>query len=174
MKRLTLLLATFCIVQTSFSAPPNILFILVDDMGYCDPRCFNPESKIATPHIDRLAAEGMRFTDAHSGGSICMPSRYTLLSGRMPYRNWNAASAKRTKKGDWKLILPTGVYVAQDGPLTPDHFVETTGKGPNSKFQLYNLRTDPSEVTNLFSQEPGKAEELFTALKADLARGRSR
>lgn len=45
---------------------------------------------------------------------------------------------------------------------------------PNAKFQLYNLRTDPSETTNLFSQEPGKAMELFTALKADLARGRSR
>jgi len=78
------------------------------------------------------------------------------------------------REGDWKLILPSGVYVAQDGTLTPDHLVETTGKGPNSKFQLYNLRTDPSEVTNLFSQEPGKAEKLFVALKADLARGRSR
>ena len=66
MKRLTLLLATFCMVQSSFSAPPNILLILVDDMGYGDPRCFNPESKIATPHIDKLAAEGKRFTDAHA------------------------------------------------------------------------------------------------------------
>jgi arylsulfatase A len=93
MKRLTLLLATFCMVQSSFSVPPNILLVLVDDMGYGDPRCFNPESKIATPHIDKLAAEGMRFTDAHAGGSICVPSRYSLLSGRMPYRNWNAASA---------------------------------------------------------------------------------
>jgi len=62
--------------------------------------CFNPESKIATPHIDKLAAEGMRFTDAHAGGFHLVPSRYSLLSGRMPYRNWNAASAKRTKKGD--------------------------------------------------------------------------
>jgi arylsulfatase A len=78
------------------------------------------------------------------------------------------------REGDWKLILPSDVYVAQDGTLTPDHLVETTGKGPNSKFQLYNLRIDPGEVTNLFVQEPGKAEELFTALKADLARGRSR
>jgi arylsulfatase A-like enzyme len=66
MKRLTLLFAAFCMVQSSFSAPPNILLILVDDMGYGDPRCFNPESKIATPHIDKLAAEGMRFIDAHA------------------------------------------------------------------------------------------------------------
>lgn len=83
---------------------PNVLIILVDDMGYGDPHCFNPESKIETPHIDRLAVEGMRFTDAHAGGSICVPSRYSLLSGRMPYRNWNAASAKRTKKGDLSAL----------------------------------------------------------------------
>ena len=85
------------------SAPaskPNVLIILVDDMGYGDPGCFNPESKIATPHLDRLAAEGMRFTDAHAGASICVPSRYSLLSGRMPYRNWNAKSAKPSRKGD--------------------------------------------------------------------------
>lgn len=78
----------------------NVLIILVDDMGYGDPRCFNPESKIATPHIDKLATEGMRFTDAHAGASICVPSRYSLLSGRMPYRNWNATSAKPSRKGD--------------------------------------------------------------------------
>lgn len=54
------------------------------------------------------------------------------------------------------------------------HIVKTTGKGPTDKFQLYNLRTDPSETTNVFEQEPEKAKELFAALKADLARGRSR
>ncbi len=82
------------------ASKPNVLIILVDDMGYGDPGCFNSESKIATPHLDRLAAEGMRFTDAHAGASICVPSRYSLLSGRMPYRNWNAKSAKPSRKGD--------------------------------------------------------------------------
>jgi arylsulfatase A-like enzyme len=102
---LLLLFSAFIIPSSSLAtAPPNILIILVDDMGYGDPRCFNPESKIATPHLDRLAAEGMRFTDAHAGGSICVPSRYSLLTGRMPYRNWNAASAKRTKKGDLSAL----------------------------------------------------------------------
>src|SRR5438105_1943786 len=66
---------------------PNVLFILADDMGYGDPRCFNPDSKIPTPHIDRLAAQGMRFTDAHAPGSVCVPSRYGLLTGRYPFRN---------------------------------------------------------------------------------------
>ncbi len=65
---------------------PHILVILADDMGYGDPQCFNPKSKIATPHIDRLAREGMRFTDAHAPGSLCHPSRYGLLTGRYPFR----------------------------------------------------------------------------------------
>jgi arylsulfatase A-like enzyme len=78
------------------------------------------------------------------------------------------------REGDWKLILPSGIYVAKDGTVTPDHIVETHGKGPNDKFQLYNLRTDPGESTNVFTQEPDKAKELFAALQADIARGRSR
>jgi arylsulfatase A-like enzyme len=78
------------------------------------------------------------------------------------------------REGDWKLILPAWVYVAKDGTITPDHIVETAGKGPTEKFQLYNLRTDPGEATNLFEQEPDKAKDLFSALKADIARGRSR
>jgi arylsulfatase A-like enzyme len=78
------------------------------------------------------------------------------------------------REGDWKLILPSGIYAVEDGAITPDHIVETKGKGPNDKFQLYNLRDDPGETTNVFTQEPGKAKELFTALKVDIARGRSR
>jgi arylsulfatase A len=65
---------------------PNIVFILADDLGYGDVRAYNSESKIVTPHLDKLAAEGMRFTDAHSGGSTCVPSRYALLNGRFAVR----------------------------------------------------------------------------------------
>jgi arylsulfatase A len=65
---------------------PNILVILADDMGYGDPGCYNPKSKIATPNIDRLAHEGMRFTDAHAPGPLCHPSRYGLMTGRNPFR----------------------------------------------------------------------------------------
>jgi arylsulfatase A-like enzyme len=67
-------------------AKPNIVILLVDDMGYGDPQCFNPQSKIATPNIDRLAREGMRFTDAHAPGPLCHPSRYGLMTGRYPFR----------------------------------------------------------------------------------------
>jgi arylsulfatase A len=65
---------------------PNILLIYLDDMGYGDPGCYNPDSKILTPNIDRLAKEGLRFTDAHTAASICGPSRYGLMSGRYPWR----------------------------------------------------------------------------------------
>ncbi|TWT84224.1 Arylsulfatase [Planctomycetes bacterium CA13] len=68
------------------AARPNIIVILVDDMGYGDPGCFNPDSKIATPNIDSLARDGMRFTDAHSPGPLCHMSRYGLMTGRYPFR----------------------------------------------------------------------------------------
>ncbi len=66
---------------------PNILIILADDMGYGDPVSFNPNSKMSTPNIDRLATEGMRFTNAHAAGTWCIPSRYGLLTGCYPFRN---------------------------------------------------------------------------------------
>jgi arylsulfatase A len=66
---------------------PNIVVILADDLGYGDVACYNRErGKIPTPHIDKLAAEGMRFTNAHSSSAVCSPSRYSLLTGRYHWR----------------------------------------------------------------------------------------
>jgi len=67
---------------------PNIVIIMADDMGLGDPGCYNPESLIPTPHIDRIAAEGTKFTDAHSPAAMCTPTRYSLLTGRYPWRTW--------------------------------------------------------------------------------------
>jgi arylsulfatase A len=100
MKHAFTLLCLLAAASIASAAPPNIVIILVDDMGWGDPQCFNAESKIATPHIDKLAAEGMKFTDAHAGASICVPSRYSLLTGRKPYRNWNRESVRRTGKAE--------------------------------------------------------------------------
>ena len=70
------------------AATPNIVVIYADDLGYGDVQCYNPErGLIPTPHIDALAAEGMRFTDAHSSSGVCSPSRYTLLTGRYHWRS---------------------------------------------------------------------------------------
>jgi arylsulfatase A-like enzyme len=69
------------------SRKPNIVYFLVDDMGYGDASCLNPEGKIPTPHLDRLAREGMTFTDAHSSSAVCSPSRYSILTGRYNWRS---------------------------------------------------------------------------------------
>ncbi len=66
---------------------PNIVYILADDMGFGDVGIYNAEAKVATPNIDRLAKQGMRFTDAHTTSSVCTPSRYSLLTGRYPWRS---------------------------------------------------------------------------------------
>ncbi|MBI5383294.1 MAG: arylsulfatase [Verrucomicrobia bacterium] len=66
---------------------PNIIFLLADDLGYGDVNCNNPAGKIATPNLDRLAAAGMRFTDAHTTSSVCTPTRYSLLTGRYNWRS---------------------------------------------------------------------------------------
>ncbi|MEM6469396.1 MAG: arylsulfatase [Planctomycetota bacterium] len=84
-----LLLVSFCSFRAASAgenAKPNVVLILVDDMGYGDPACFNSNSKIATPHIDQLSATGMRFTDAHAPGPLCHQSRYGLMTGRYPFR----------------------------------------------------------------------------------------
>jgi arylsulfatase A len=72
------------------SRRPNLVILLADDMGYGDLGIQNPESKIATPQLDRLAREGTRFTDAHSSSGICTPSRYALLTGRFHWRKFHA------------------------------------------------------------------------------------
>lgn len=69
------------------AAAPNILYILADDMGVGDISHLNRKSIWQTPHLDRLAREGMTFTDAHSSSGVCTPTRYTLLTGRYSWRS---------------------------------------------------------------------------------------
>lgn len=85
-KSLFALLAVFALAVTVDAKHPNVVIVFADDMGYGDVGAFNPDSKIATPHLDRMARDGMRFTDAHAPGSVCFPSRYGLLTGRYPFR----------------------------------------------------------------------------------------
>jgi arylsulfatase A len=97
------LLALFC-NQLSAAEKPNIIVVLVDDLGIGDVSCYNPASKIPTPHFDALAKQGMRFTDAHSAASICSPTRYSLMTGRYPWRStWRIGVLQA---GDPCLITP--------------------------------------------------------------------
>ncbi|MDA1137043.1 MAG: arylsulfatase [Planctomycetota bacterium] len=84
---LLLSLAFFAMPASQAESPPNILIILADDLGYGDIACYNPESKVPTPHIDALAREGMLFKDAHAPSTVCTPTRYSLMTGRMAFRH---------------------------------------------------------------------------------------
>lgn len=93
-KRMVFLAAFFALALNAFvqadeaQSKPNIVYVMCDDLGYGDVQSLNPENgKIATPAVDRLAREGMIFTDAHSGSSVCTPTRYGLLTGRYCWRS---------------------------------------------------------------------------------------
>jgi arylsulfatase A-like enzyme len=85
--------------------PPNIIYILADDLGYGDVRVFNPESKIRTPHLDGLAAQGMIFTNAHSSSAVCTPTRYGIMTGRY---NWRTPLQREVIGGLSPLLLEKG------------------------------------------------------------------
>ena len=85
MRWLALLLSTFVIQHSSFSASPNIVFILADDFGYGDLGCMGG-TDIATPNIDRLAVEGVKFTDFYANAPVCTPTRTGFMTGRWQQR----------------------------------------------------------------------------------------
>jgi arylsulfatase A-like enzyme len=89
---------------------PNIVYILADDMGYGDVSCLNPDSKIRTTQIDRMAAGGMVFEDAHATSAVCTPSRYSILTGRY---NWRSRLKESVLSG-WSshLVEPGRMTVA--------------------------------------------------------------
>ncbi len=91
MKALAILRVFLCLLPAAIACAgvphPNIVYIIADDLGYGDVQCLNPQrGRIPTPNIDRLAREGMTFTDAHSGSSVCTPTRYGVLTGRYAWR----------------------------------------------------------------------------------------
>jgi arylsulfatase A-like enzyme len=106
------------------SAKPNILYVLCDDLGYGDVKCLNANGKIATPHLDKLAASGMIFTDVHSSSSVCTPTRYGIMTGRY---NWRTKLQSGVLGGlSPRLIEPGRLTVAQ---LLKDHGYHTAAIG---------------------------------------------
>lgn len=92
---------------------PNIIFILTDDLGYSDIGCYGA-TKVKTPHIDQLAAEGMRFTDFHTAASICSPSRAAFLTGSYPQRAGLYMGINPIRAAHWFLGLhPEEITIAE-------------------------------------------------------------
>ncbi len=83
----TAILLVACNVEKVENRKPNIILILADDLGTGDVHCYNSGSRIPTPNMDRVAEEGIRFTDAHTGSGVCTPTRYGLLTGRYCWRS---------------------------------------------------------------------------------------
>ena len=146
---------------------PNILFILADDLGYNDVSC-NGATRIKTPNIDRLANEGIRFSDGHCGASTCTPTRYSLLTGRHNWRSWLKFSALSTSApllieedrvtiasflrsegyntsivGKWHLGYGREDGFEENRGNQPPNYWETRGNGPNWNGEL---KPGPNEV----------------------------
>jgi arylsulfatase A len=107
-RRQFLALPTAAALAAPPKRPPNIVYFLCDDLGYGDVGYLNPRSRIPTPNIDRLATEGVRFTDAHDPTAVCTPTRYGILTGRYCWRS-------RLKRG---VLAPWGETLIEEGRQT--------------------------------------------------------
>lgn len=97
-------------LQAANREHPNIVVILADDFGVGDIQAHYPKNKIPTPYLDRLVQQGMSFTDAHSGSSVCSPTRYGLLTGRYSWR---------TRLQEWVVASYEPPLIAEDRPTLP-------------------------------------------------------
>ena len=107
------------LVGSAFAKLPNIVIIYADDLGFGDLSCYNPKSSYQTPRLDKMAAEGVRFTDAHSPSTICSPSRYGLFSGQQIYRS--------TGGGGGAFEGPGGPSFLKPGTLTLGGMLQEKG-----------------------------------------------
>ena len=152
----------FASVSPGAQSHPNVVFILADDLGYGDVACYNPESKIPTPNLDRLAKEGMLFTDAHSPSTVCTPTRYSVLTGRIWEYDLDGNMVGVVVDHDepgfggaWSLPqpygTPQGIAVGEDGPV---HYADLDLQGslpnigPGSDGKVWRVR--PNENADGF------------------------
>ncbi|HEV7347951.1 arylsulfatase [Telluribacter sp.] len=159
MRLVYLLILVLCVGMLPRQLPqapvtkPNFIYILADDMGLGDVSAYNAAARFRTPHIDKLASEGMSFTDAHSGSAVCTPTRYGILTGRYSWRSklkkgvtWSYDSALIEDKrmtvasflkqngyhtasvGKWHLGLN---WAASSDTTQPVDFAKPVQKAPN-------------------------------------------
>jgi arylsulfatase A-like enzyme len=173
------LVAVFCILCLNISSPllsyanefkeplkekkqPNIIVILADDMGFGDIGAYNKESAIPTNHLDQLANEGIRFTNAHTPSSVCTPTRYSVLTGRYAWRSklksgvlWgyspllietDRATIPSMLKEKGYHTAGIGKWHLGLGDSEADYYLENDGKGQNSGDDFGRLSPGPNEV----------------------------
>ncbi|MDD7985228.1 arylsulfatase [Lentisphaera marina] len=145
MNKFILLITLSLTTLLSAAKQPNIIYVLMDDMGQGDVSCFNPSSKIHTPHIDSLAANGMMFTDAHTNSSVCTPTRYGILTGRYAWRT-------HLKKS---VVGGTSPSLIKPGRMTLASFLKEQGyhTGMIGKWHLgwdFSFHPDSVEIDPLY------------------------
>jgi len=139
----------FQFIEIKAQSKPNIIYILTDDLGYGDVSAFNSKSKIQTPNIDKLASEGMKFTDAHTSSSVCTPTRYGILTGRY---NWRSKLKEGVLSGIAKALIPTSRTTVAS--MLKNNGYET---GYIGKWHLgwnWNI-SDAADIDNLETQDFG-------------------
>src|SRR5215211_2819669 len=154
MSRYAVLVATILVALCgqSFAAEerarPNIVLIMADDMGYGDLSCYGA-TKIATPHCDRLAREGRRFTDAHSPSAVCSPTRFGLLTGTYPWRGNRVP----------RHLYAYEPFVFRDGEPTLASLLRAAGyaTGCVGKWHLGAQRQDPIDWNQPLRPGPNDA-----------------
>ena len=163
-----------CLNSLTASDTPNIVYILADDLGYGDLGCYNKSSKLPTPRLDRLAGEGMLFTDAHSPSSDCTPTRYALLTGRYAWRT----RLQRNVLGPWdkpliaadrltvgKLLQQHGYATACIGKWHLGQNYATTGKwiGHKGTFLEGGIRV-PAIISYPAIIAPGQSRDQIVTI----------
>lgn len=153
------LCGSLCAAEPSAKQPPNIVFIMADDIGYNDLSC-QGATKVMTPGIDRLAKEGMRFTDAHTPAALCSPSRYGVLTGRYPWR--------RNSQNTWGS--PGGALLIEPGRMTTASLLKQAGytTGVVGKWHL-GFGTVEKRVDWNGELKPGPLEVGFDYFFGDIA-----
>jgi arylsulfatase A len=128
------------------AALPNIVYVLADDLGWGDLRVYNPDSRIATPHADRLASQGVRFTDMHSPSAVCTPTRYGIMTGRYCWRS-------RLKKG---VLWGYDTNLIEPGRLTVPAMLKSRGyrTGGFGKWHLGLGSGERADYTRPFNPSP--------------------
>jgi arylsulfatase A-like enzyme len=145
------LLATIMLTATASSTNhPNLVVILSDDVGWGDLGCYGA-TKIKTPHLDRLAREGLRFTDAHASAAVCTPTRYSLLTGEYSWRQNAVGLNKGVANGDSPLLIPVGTTTLPSILKTAGYRTAAVGKwhlGFGNAAPDYNqeLKPGPMEI----------------------------
>ncbi len=166
------------VVANAADAPnqkPNIIFVLFDDMGYGQPKCYRAGTEFKTPNLDRLAQEGMRFTDAHAAASVCTPTRYGVITGRYPSRigqygvltTFSAPIIPQTRLTVASLLKQNGYDTACIGKW---HLgMDWGGKPGNEKFIPVGtqLRSSPNAVGFDYFYGYTHARNIGTVIEQD-------